>query len=165
MIAFVKDKKEFDSVNTILNKIIYSEKSPQISGEIPFKENYLLRTFSDFDIIRTEPFYAKLIFLLGEANCYIYTILPDAEDYYYHFFKRYSVIKFDKEAETSDILRLLHEAPQSSKADAIIDISDIVAIFPEDAGWAMFFDRENEEGIVASKSDFIINEIYDSLGM
>jgi hypothetical protein len=165
MTVFVENKQEFDFVKSILNEIIHSEKEVQIGGEIPFRANYLFKVFSDFDIIRTEIFYTKMFPFLKHVNCYIYTILPNSEDYYHRFFKRYSVIKFNEESKTSDILRLLHEAPKTSKADAMIDISDIVAIFPEDASWAMFFDREKEEGIIGSKFDFVLKEIWESLGM
>lgn len=161
MIAFVEEKTEFDSINIVLNKIIYSEKLRQSDGEIKFREDYYFVLFSDFDVIRTELFYYNIIKFLGGKKCYLYTISPDAENYYYHFFNKYSLIKFDDKSSVSDVLRLLHEPPQSSRADAIIDISDIVAIFPEDASWAMVFDREKEQGILASGNEYILNSMYD----
>lgn len=99
------------------------------------------------DLIMQRTFLEKLQTMVAATHCshwYLAVVEPDPEDYFFHHFGKYPVLRISASDEPDAILSALHEDPGGSPADAMAYNSRILWIFPADESWAIYVDRDRE---------------------
>lgn len=159
---FVEKQEEFKQINECLSKIINLDIASECQINGIFKKEYLTKIEGDFDLILTEKFYLRLkdFSKVNSINqLYFYTLLPDPFSYYFYHFNKYSIIVFSQDFNPIEFLSLIHQQPTGGKADALMNISDIVVLFSKEQSWAIYLDRCTEQCVIGAKDSFILTQL------
>lgn len=122
-----------------------------------FKKKYKYFKFLDFDEIFSKDFYyyfSNYVKGLGINYFTYYTLKPDPEDYFFKFFKKFSVIDFNINDEHEFFLSRLHDSPDEelNSPDALIFNSSKVLLFCENLDLFIYGNRDEELAIVVSSN-------------
>lgn len=133
----IKNSNEFNSIKSLIPLVINSEM--ELPDQIFVKAKYFL--FVEFLDVSTKGFYNSIV-ELKQTDYLFYSIVPDPEEYYFRYFSKYSVFKFNFRNSSKDYLKLLHEKPKENSADAIMDVVDKFVVFSTDLDVVVYGDRD-----------------------
>lgn len=122
-----------------------------------FKKEYKYFKFIDFDEIFSKDFYnyfSNYAKELGIDWFTFYTLDPNPEDYFYKFFKKFSVIDFKVNEGHDSFLSKLHDSPneEPNSPDALIFNSNKILLFCENLDLFIYGNRDEELAIVVSNN-------------
>jgi hypothetical protein len=112
--------------------------------------------FFDFHEILSADFITEICdFVAGErSDRFVLAVLdPDPVDYFFKNFDKYPIIEATPKDNASDFAKLVSADPGGSPADAIAFNSNIIVVYADSGGWAIYGDRELELAIAAFKHE------------
>jgi hypothetical protein len=133
----INNIKEFSSIKSILPLVI--DLNNEIPNQIFVKANHFV--FIEFLEVSTKNFFNSII-SLKKTEFIFYSIVPDPEKYYFPHFSKFNVFKFNFRDSSIDYLKLIHEKPNETSADAIMDIVDKFVVFSKDLEIVIYGDRD-----------------------
>lgn len=136
--------------------ILKSRLSKMIEEDIPFEKNPFKPVFKyfigiEFDIIFNENIFEafrKFITKCELPHFVFYVLDPNPETYFYHHFRKFSVVKVGVDMSYNDFVNIMDSDPGGSPADALNVNSNELAIFSNANNWVVLGSREWEIAIV-----------------
>lgn len=156
---FVKEKKVFEKTKFRFYNLF---KQGINFEDNPFNDSFRYFMAFDFDFIFDESFFIGIKTFLKRKNLktvVFYTIKPNPEDYFFHHFKKYSVIHVSYNTSDEDLDKIMMENPGDSQADALALNSNEISWFSECDDWAILGSREWEITIVGF-ADFEVKKQF-----
>jgi hypothetical protein len=150
---FIIEKQEFDDSFQTINRIIGKDLE---LPDLVFKKqwgNFLFITFDE--IFLPEVFFRNLKeFLKIKLEDYfqLSVINPDPEKYFFKHFKKYSMLHFSINDREEDYLEILNRDPGNSPADSIMDNSNSILVYSDNADWGVYGERELGVAICAFRN-------------
>ena len=92
----VFDKLTYEDIKGEVNNIF--NLNAEFPGQIFEKAQHFI--FLEFDAFCLEKFYKSFVRIAGSS--FFFTLDPDPEKYYYHYFERYNVFTFSETDSFSD---------------------------------------------------------------
>lgn len=107
----------------------------------------------DFDEVWSKKFFNAVQRLTSMASAkmfWIAALRPDPLNYFYQHFKNFPVFGFDSNDRADEYITVVNRDPGGSPADAIIHNPSVLVIYPDNAKWAVYADRDLEIAVFAT---------------
>lgn len=161
---FVKNKKEFDKINSLLLKSIdATKKMPDYILRKKYKFLKFIDDYESFSSIFLD-ILKKFTSISSDDNFLIAVLKPDPEKYYYKHFGYYNYGVLPVNVTLEEYTEFLLHGPVDSPADAILYNSFRICWLSSSLKWVIYFDRECEISVIAYDDD-IYNKIIETSGI
>ena len=152
---FIKNKKDFEEILSILQNIYKLNKS---LPENVFSTQFTQYKFNEFDWLTFDEFWAfirDINNISGDSSIIVSVLDPDPINYHFKHFNFYNTVNIPTQFSVGDYREVLEFHLPDSEADAIMYNSRLLAIFPVSQKWAIWADRSYELMVLGVNSDKI----------
>lgn len=125
-------------------------------------KNYAHFIFLEFEAFMLDVFFHSITNI--SSKLFFYTLDPHPKEYYYHHFNKFNVFEFTDCDTHLGYLDLLHQQPDPSSADAIVDTVNSMVVCSYKRELAIYGDRTLECLIVGFKASLFKKKFIEDYG-
>jgi len=145
-----------DEAKAELQKIdVLIDRNARLPGMVFHQRPHSFRII-EFDELWSSDFFrrAREMTKANGDECFTLAVLqPDPERYFYNQFCEYPFFRFALDDVEQHYVDAINEDPGNSPADAVAHNADVVFVYPERVGWAIYGDRDLEVAVVATMNE------------